>query len=278
MILFPAIVFGLSLLFWFLKPELVSSIFIANLWLLSYPHTFATFKRSYFLKKENKIKAGICIILFLLLNIFIVYRFDFVALINIYFYSQFFHYCRQNFGISKLHSKSWLKMDSVLFHFYHVFILLFFWRVPHSFLGFKIFSPTLQQNLTTFSFGAICFIGLYFISRMKKISAMTYIYLALSAVMTYSSESFILGWLGLHLFHNSQYLVMGHRLSPRNSFLWYWFSLIFLVVVLYSLAGYLDQKIGFFISISFCLILAVNFSHYLFDSFLWRRKYRENYP
>lgn len=278
MVIFPSVIFAVSLILWFFKPELLSTLFLLNLWILSYPHTFATFKRSYFLKKENKIKAGLSILIFLLLNIYIVYAFDFVLLINIYFYSQFFHYCRQNFGISKIRSPYWKRIDGVLFHFYHVFLMLYFWRTSHTFLNYKIFSPAIDTNVTTFSLWSMIVIGLYFISRFKKISSMTYIYLCLGAIMTYSSESFILGWLGLHLFHNSQYLVMGHSLSPRNTFAFYWLSLVISVFVIYSAARYLDQYSGSFVSFSFCLILAVNFSHYLFDSFLWKRKYRESFP
>lgn len=278
MILFPSVVFAISLIFWFFKPEFVSTLFLINLWTLSYPHTFATFKRSYFSKKENKVKAIVCVVSFLILNVYIVYAYDFVLLINIYFYSQFFHYCRQNFGIAKIYSLSWKKMDGVLFHFYHVFVLFFFWRTSHSFLGYKIFSPYIEPYVSSFALYSMIFIGIYFASRFNKISSMTYIYIGLGAIMTYSSESFILGWLGLHLFHNSQYLVMGHSLSPRNSFFIYWISLIVSVFVIYSFAIYLDQYIETFVSFSFCLILAVNFSHYLFDSFLWKRDYRSRFP
>ncbi len=278
MLFVPSFLFLLSICAWFFKPEIVQYIFLANLWLLSYPHTFATYSRSYFSNPKNKIKAFFVIVLFLIFNIGVVYFYDFVLLINIYFYSQFFHYMRQNFGISKLKSKMWNKYDSILFHLFYIFSLIFFWRIGHTFLGYKVFSPTLPSVLVTICGISGAFVFMYFIFRYRSISKYTFIYLSLTAVMTINLKTFILGWLGLHLFHNSQYLVMSWQLNPKRSFLKFYSILVISVAVIYSGAIFFDQYFSAFVSLSFCLILSVNYSHYLFDSFLWKRRYRSLFP
>jgi hypothetical protein len=276
--LLPSFVFITSVVCWFVKPEIVQYIFLANLWLLSYPHTFATFTRSYFSKKENKSKAFLTICSFFVFNLWILYAYDFVMLINIYFYSQFFHYMRQNFGISKLGSQFWKSSDTVGFHLFHFFLLIFFFRNDHSFLGYKMFQPVMSHNLYDLSGLLVLFITLYFIGRFKSICKRTYIYLGLGALMTYNETSFILGWLGLHLFHNSQYLVMSWKLNPKENFFLYYGKVILLVFIVYKSFQAFENQFMSGLAITFCLILAINYSHYLFDSYLWKRHFRLYYP
>jgi len=274
MILFPSLIFLSSILFWFIRPEFVQYLFLANLWLLSYPHTFATFTRSYFSSKENKIKALVVIILFFVFNLWVLHLFDFVILINIYFYSQFFHYVRQNFGICKIGSSSWKVLDTVSFHLFHLCLLIFFFRLEHSFLGYKLYQPVPSGMFYTFGgFGVLAF-GVYFLIRLRSINKKIFLYLSLGGLMTFNETSFILGWLGLHLFHNSQYLVMSWNLNPKESFYFYYGKVVVLVFIIYKFAQFIEDYLISGISIAFCLILAVNYSHYLFDSYLWKRKYR----
>jgi hypothetical protein len=277
-ILFPSLIFLSSVLFWFIKPEIVQYLFLGNLWLLSYPHTFATFTRSYFSSKGNKLKAFVAIILFFAFNLWVLYLFDFVILINIYFYSQFFHYVRQNFGISKIGSSSWKVLDSVIFHLFHLCLLVFFFRLEHSFLGFKLYQPDLSEIFYTLGgFGVLLF-GVYFLIRFRSIDKKVFIYLSLGGLMTFNETSFILGWLGLHLFHNSQYLVMNWNLNPKENFYFHYGKIVILVFVIYKSAQFIEDYLISGLSIVFCLILAVNYSHYFFDSYLWKRKYRLQYP
>jgi hypothetical protein len=278
MLLFPSLVFLASVACWFLKPDIVQYVFLANLWLLSYPHTFATFTRSYFSIKENKFKAGVCVVGFLVFNLWVLHYYDFVMLINIYFYTQFFHYVRQNFGISKLGSKSWNVLDTVCFHVFHIALLLFFFRHDHSFLGYKLFQPDLDTLYSNIGAGVIIIIGCYFLVRIKTINKLIYLYLGLGTLMTYNETSFILGWLGLHLFHNSQYISMNWKLNPRESFGYHYVKIVVLVFVVYRAAYYFETQLVNGLSIAFCLILAVNYSHYLFDSYLWKRHFRLYYP
>lgn len=277
MLFIPLGIFISSLLFWFYKPEVVQYIFLGNLWLFSYPHTFATFKRSYFENKKTKTLALVCVFSFVLINLAIFKIYDFVVLMNVYFYSQFFHYIRQNFGISKISSIGWNSLDSFLYHLITIAILFAFWKNDVSFFGYKLFRFDLPEFANEISLYLIYAIALYFVTRFKKISKMTYLFLFLSILLTYSSQVFILAWLGLHLFHNTQYLILSWKSNPRESFIKYYLGLVALTVIFYKSSEFIFSSINY-IPITFCIILAVNYSHYFYDAFLWKRKYRLMYP
>lgn len=264
-----------------LWPQVGFYIFTANLWLLSYPHTVATYQRSYFRSKTNKFKVVLAFAFFILLNFWVYKVYDLAMLMNIYFYSQFFHYFRQNFGLAKIYSKAWNKIDSVLFHLINATALLVLWINTSSFFGYKLYGLELFTKQHYIYFILLIAYGLRIIHRLKSetpYSPMLLIHLTLITVTVSSTQFFLIGWLGLHFFHNIQYLLMNWQLNKRTSFVWSYTKSVLTVVILYSTVKYFDKNLYMLLPLSFIVILSVNYSHYYFDSYLWKRKYREAYP
>lgn len=262
-------------------PQWGSYLFMANVWLLSYPHTVATYQRSYFSIRRNRIFVSFVFLCFVALNALLYRKYDLVMLMNGYFYLQFFHYFRQNYGISKIYSKDWNIVDSWLFHLVNLAGLLALGKEKIVFFGYgltglklfpgqeKIFYIILSLYVLRLSFGFF---------KKQKHSPMLYIHLALLGLTVSIPGYFMLGWLGLHLFHNIQYLYMNWKLNKRVPFLWSYLKALSLVIVLYRTSYRIDKAISYFIPFSFIVILSVNYSHYFFDTYLWKRKYRESFP
>lgn len=264
-----------------LFPKHGAFIFLANLWLLSYPHTVATYQRSYFRLINNKVKAFVIFIFFVILNYLLYQKYDLTMLMNIYFYSQFFHYFRQNFGLAKIYTNNWSGVDSIFFHLLNICALLVLWNNTSAFLGYKLFGIILMDNQSYIYLVSIIIYGLYVLYRNLhgiRYSPMLYIHLALLTLTVLWTHSFLIGWLGLHFFHNIQYLIMNWQLNKRISFLHSYLKSVLIVFILYSAVQYFDAQMYLLAPLSFIVILSVNYSHYFFDSYLWKRKYREAFP
>lgn len=265
----------------FLKPAWGGYIFLANVWLLSYPHTVATYQRSYFTFKKNRFLLGFIFLIFVSANAWVYKNYDLVMLMNGYFYLQYFHYFRQNYGISKINSKHWSLLDSWLFHLVNIFGLLALWTDGVTFFGYGLVRFEIFQGQEFLFFVTL---GIYLLKivldyfKHKNISIMLPIHLILLTITVTLPKYFLLGWLGLHLFHNIQYLLMNWQLNKRVHFIWSYLKAVFIVVVLYRTAFRFDQAMNNLLPFSFIIILSVNYSHYFFDTYLWKRKYRESFP
>lgn len=265
----------------FFKPVAGNYLFAANLWLLSYPHTVATYQRSYFRTRSKKFFTFIIFICIFFINVAVYKTWDLVALMNGYFYLQFIHYFRQNFGISKINSKDWDEIDTALFHLVSFSALLSLWNGEVTFLGyglwsFKVFNG---QEYVFFAVLALTLLKLFIDAFNKKKKApMVYIHIILLTITVSIPRYFLLGWLGLHLFHNIQYIYLNWKLNSRHSFLWSYIKTVAVVVTLYHSAYKFDKLMYYFIPFSFIMILSVNYTHYFFDTYLWKKKYREQFP
>lgn len=262
-------------------PQWGSYLFMANVWLLSYPHTVATYQRSYFSIKKNRLFVSFVFFFFFAINTVLYRTYDLVMLMNGYFYLQFIHYFRQNYGISKIYSKNWKMFDSWLFHLVNLAGLLALWKEKIVFFGYGLDGFKLFQGQENIFYILLAIYGLrifYGILNKEKYSPMLYIHLVLLSLTVAVPGYFMLGWLGLHLFHNIQYLMMNWQLNKRVPFLWSYLKALLLVVVLYRTSYRIDKAITYFIPFSFIVILSVNYGHYFFDTYLWKRRYRESFP
>jgi hypothetical protein len=279
--LVPSIIFIFSALVMFLKPIWGGYLFVANLWLLSYPHTVATYQRSYFRQKYKRLLTFFIFLSLFGINVWIYRTWDFVALMNGYFYLQFFHYFRQNFGIAKIESPKWSTFDSWLFHLTSLSGLLALWSNEVTFLGYGLWSFEIfkGQEFVFYFFFSFSLLKVLFDLKQKRLSSpMFLIHNVLLAITVSIPNYFLLGWLGLHLFHNIQYLYLNWNLNRRYPFIWSYLKTVLLVFVLYKTAFRLDQLFYYIMPFSFIVILSVNYTHYFFDTYLWKNKFREQFP
>ncbi len=263
--------------------ELIMPLFLLNLWALSYPHNLATFRRNYFQYKFSIIHAVGVLILFLGFNIFINFKFGLIVLFNFYIYFQLFHYTRQNFGIVKIGSSLWKPIDSFLFHFNLFLALMSLWASGFdNFLGYKIYTfqvPSLFKFSLMAGFLIVVFRELYLFNTKIKRDIKNHLFHYLILIpLTFFPDLYLEIWIYLNLLHNIQYLVIcfeTYKIEQESESFKKWIlSIGVLMLAVYGTASLAQQALYTYLPASLLIVLAVNFSHYYFDTFLWKRKYR----
>ena len=252
-------------------------LFAVNIWGLSMPHTFSTFTRGDL--RRPKVSA-IAFILFLILAGIIYtasFKFGFVLVYSFYFYWQQFHYTKQNMGIGVWDQKDRSKKERVIDEtFFFLVTIISILGIFHGeniqFFAYQLINPiklSLNSNLAI-AINTILFL-IYIYLRPKNIK-MAFTHTLIFTFSYLMINNFAIGWLLLNILHNSQYLIFMHQKEKNFLFVIYAviFSLIFYGVI------ELSAKSGnlFFIpiTISIVLMLALNFTHYLFDAFIWKKK------
>ena len=257
-------------------PPALGIIFLINLWALSYPHTISTFTKKAF--KQTKFKLlGIGIFLVMLGIIsFLAYYKDLVYIMNIYFIAQFIHYIRQNYGISRSYLFNQKAMDlqinGALFLFYLIT------RESLSFFQFKIWTFPLETPILYFYFFHLSFVlyrKILLVSHDKKnLLSFENIQYVLFSLFVFDFISFEFVWIGMNMIHNFQYLLIVNHQDHGNRFWLFYIPVALISFVLFKSADYINSNFQFTLSVSFILVISLNFCHYIFDSFLWKRKYR----
>ena len=242
-------------------------LFAVNIWGLSMPHTFSTYTRHDLRNKRTALSALLLFLLIIISLIIIKINIGLVIIYSIYFFWQQFHYTKQNMGIAIRKNKNkTLIID-------HLFFLL----------------VSLISTLTIFNNGNVQFFGYSLIAPIpfslnhqiailiNIILLLTYCIIrpanwkmAISHTLIFSVSyiflnNFALGWLLLNIFHNSQYLIFMKNHEKNYFFILY--------ALLFSMLFYFIIKQDSFIELSIVLMLAMNFTHYLFDGFIWKRKF-----
>lgn len=261
----------------FIAPEAIGIIFLINLWALSYPHTISTFTKQAFGKTKYKVMGIIVLLAMIALFSSLAFYKDLVFIMNIYFIAQFIHYIRQNYGISRSflnNSKAFdLQINGLLF-----FIFLFTQK-SLSFFQFKIWTYPIETPILYFYFFHLSLVVyrkiLLFTYDKKSLLSFENIQYILFSLYVFNYVSFEFVWIGINMIHNLQYLVLVNLHDHKTKFAYFYLPIFLISFILFKSADYINANFHFTLSVSFILVIALNFSHYFFDSFLWKRKYRE---
>jgi hypothetical protein len=228
--------------------------------------------------------------------------------ITVYFYWQWWHYTRQSWGISRayrgkdanaLYESGWL--DQAIFYSLPVVGIL--WRSyqdPGVFLGMEIrVFPVIRELVDVAAIAAAALIAFWLFRRMQawwqgKLALAHTLYMSTHFLIFATGYFFIsdisYGWLAINIWHNAQYILFvwlfntrrfrngidpsARFLSlisqPERKFLYFGTCIAVTGILYFSILGTLDAL--FFAGLSATLVLyqAVNFHHYIVDSFIWK--------
>ncbi len=252
--------FGLSKAF----PQFLWLWFTLNIWILSVPHTFSTLTRS-----DRRERGAIFKTIFIFMSLFgsvllVSHFINFVLIFSFYFFWQQFHYSKQNFGIAR-YGKHVHKAELVDHCFFLlvplISVLGLFSSGPQVFFSYLINSPfsfsiSRSQALILNLILLVSYLGF-----RRKVMQPALQHVALFSMAYLGIESFAVGWLCLNVFHNLQYLKFMFRFENRIQFL---ILPLMLSLALYGLEA--SAMVGF------SFILALNFTHYVLDGIIWRRR------
>jgi hypothetical protein len=251
-----------------------SSIFMINIWLLSVPHSFATFLRSDLRSFKHFSKSFLLYFAFFILLVYASYKSGMVAVFSFYFYWQQFHYSQQNLGIGRKMQKQpgTLWVDKVFYlSVTAIAVAGLFNGEGEVFFGYKLFNvfPFSIGVIGAFSINLICLIA--YMLYKGFFDKMAVIHTAIFSLCYLLPENFAEGWLYLNIFHNTQYLFFMKSFE-RNLF--FYLNAI-LVTCFFYILYYLANKYGMMLysfPITIFMLLALNFSHYVFDGVIWKKR------
>jgi len=267
-------------------------IFFIDVWLFSHPHAISTFFKSATLDKFPLNRLLLILGIITTSLSLATYFYGSVVLFNIYFYWQWFHYSRQNYGIaiaSHAYKGHTLRRIEIFFlHFMPALALLVLAsKGSLNFLNYYIAFPdmtvesSMLKNIYFLSFLSWGFFQLISFTR-REFSATTFIN-SLSAFALYYwvyiySDNFILGWLGMTFYHNIQYLIFNWSrgqfkmsLLKDKSIIFFYLLITAFSILLYGSISAFNLLVNSpFIPISLVLIFSLNILHYLCDSVVWR--------
>ena len=293
----PNIVSWILILFSYVLISKDSSIFeivfLVDIWLLSHPHALITFfkKRTY---QTFSIKSLITIFVITMIVLSLVAREKGqVGLYFIYFFWQWFHYFRQNYGISfKLLKSSNDLIRRFEYLFNHIMpllaILILFSKGPLDFLGHYIPFFNLQSFQQIFEWGFLVLIFLWgFLNSMylvKNKNHLPYFVNTASTFVLYYfayvfAQHFIYGWLGLTIYHNVQYLFFTYQdrsfelpFFNKSKAIGFYSVLTLFSVVVYGLIFFGTDLISSrFIPLALITVFSLNILHYVVDSWIWKK-------
>lgn len=273
---------------------LFSIIFLVDIWLLSHPHALVTFFKKQTYQKFSLKSLGLIFGVTVVALTLVAKEKGQVGLYFIYFFWQWFHYFRQNYGISfhLLESQS-KTVRRVEYAFNHVMpllaILVLFSKGPLDFLGHYIpffdFQAGRMAFQTTFLGLFLLWLGwsLFQLFKTERGGHFAYFVNTFSSFALYYfsyifAEHFIYGWLGLTIFHNVQYLYFTFK---DKNFHWSFLNKargpsFYGVLTLFSVAVYgliflgTDLISSPFLPMALIAVFSLNILHYVVDSFIWR--------
>jgi len=257
--LFISLLFGGAAAFGLIPYE---KLVFFNVWLLSVPHTFATFFRSDLRTPGRGVLAVLVFSGFLLLSIAFKRTSDLSVLVIAYFFAQQFHYSRQNYGFSRIGSAN--EGGSVLETVFYpavamISVLGALSKGPINFFGFAVRSPLpfyFPEWVTFFLLSSLMAGVLLLCPRDRWRHAA--LHFAMNVALFGFSRYFIFVWFMINVLHNFQYLLLMFRLERSARVLVFPYLLSFSL----ALVADLPQMILVFI--------ALNFTHYLWDARIWR--------
>jgi len=279
-------------------PEYLAHVFLANVWLCSYTHNIST----YFCGDlRPKISSKYVLLNFLIFFIFCLGTYKLagmVVLFSIYFYWQWFHYLRQNFGLYCLSDKKkkTSQLSRYIYHVQGILALFLLWaKGDLDFFGFMIYGLSIDHIVPVIYF-KLAFILLSLIviflekSNKKRIVLATHFSMYFLCFSLLSN--FLEGWLYLNIHHNISYLIavwqrrskqglgegsllkkaLNHPLS---------FYLIILSIsstIFYTLSLSMNLYVFGVYHWPLVIGLSINFLHYFLDGLIWKSSFVNKKP
>jgi hypothetical protein len=272
--------------------SIFSIIFLIDIWLLSHPHALITFfKTKTYLKFNKKMLITIFLITISCLSI-VAYEKGSVGLYFIYFFWQWFHYFRQNYGISfsqlpKI-SPARSKFEYGMSHLMPLLAMLtLFSKGPLDFLGHYIHFFEMDSLNTTLHFlfilsGVVWLsVNIPFLLKNKNVKEY-FISTGSSFLLYYFAyiyvDQFIYGWLGLTIYHNIQYLFFIFKdrdfiveIFNKSRGVVFYFTITVVSMAFYGVVFLGTDLISLrFIPFALVTVFSLNIVHYIVDSFIWK--------
>lgn len=268
----PWILVGLGALAVHIHPVSLTLLFSLNVWCLSMPHSFSTYTRHDLRSASVAMRALILFIIFFILLNITMNRMGFVTIYSFYFYWQQFHYTKQNMGIGIWKKQNRTQKELLIDYAFYFLTSILSIAASFSDGGIQFFGYSLINPFTILTFNPHYVIG------FNLLILILYIYqrplawkMAITHSLIYSLaylllNNFVLGWILLNIFHNSQYLIFMKQEESNLHFLLYAAAL--------TIAIYLVLHVDTLISLTIAIMLSLNFTHYVFDTFIWKKKFR----
>jgi hypothetical protein len=298
-----AFVIAYPLLFW--------PVLLIDLWVLGYHHVIATYTRLCFDRQSMREHWFLVFGLFPIIAVCTLAAAWLIGLwviISVYFYWQWFHYTRQNWGISRayrakdrdaLYEDGWL--DQAIFYALPVLGLLHRSdQHPEKFLSFPIkVVPVAHELVPVCAAVTVALLGYWILRRIVawregRLAVVHTLYMtghfAIFAIGYVVIDNITIGWLAINIWHNAQYILFvwlfntrrfKDGVDPNARFLSYisqpgrlWLYLLACVAITgvfyWGVVGTLNAM--FFAGLAATIIVyqIVNFHHYIVDAVIWK--------
>ena len=264
-------------------------VFFIDVWLFSQPHVISTFFKKATYERFSKKSLILWFVILLLTLYFILHYKGIVIIFSIYFFWQWFHYFRQNYGIALAEKNHHRKIETIFLHLMPITALIALAsKGPLGFLNYYISFPVIPFSfefvksfylaifLCWLLFQAYCFKKqtFSFHNCINSLSA----YLLYYWVYIYNDQ-FILGWLGMTFYHNAQYLLFNwskkefiNTFFDKKGLLVFYIAMTIVSIVVYGSIRSLGAALSSpFIPIVLIMILSLNMLHYVCDATIWRK-------
>jgi len=297
-------------------PQIWALAFLPYIWLLGYPHLFATysqiaFDRSSF-RRHRRLNIELPILILICVTCLAVFVGTWVV-VSIYLYWQWFHFTRQSYGVSRFYARrSGREMpdaqltDWVIYAVPACGILWRSWQAPGMYLGAELRVIPVPAELVAV---AIVFttllVAAWFIGRFRQwrrgdipvahsLYVISHIAMFIAGYILIAKINF--GWFALSIWHSAQYVLFvwlinrdrfrngpsdEHRLLSQLSQpgRWVWYLAVLLVgaaILFFTLR----TAAGLFaigaVPLTLVLFQTINFHHYTVDAVIWRRKHKSS--
>ena len=294
-------------------PKLLGPVMFVNLWLLAYHHVISTYTRLIFDRESlNQHRFLVFVLPIIVLSaIFLVgWQIGWWVIPTAYFYTQWFHYTRQSWGISKAYAKKsgglvdgdsiWTALTFYLVPLYG--ILYRSWQAPEGFLfqDFRVI-PVPELLVDVVGFAALVSVVAWVVSQLDawrrgQLAQAHCYYMLTHFVIFFVGYRFIAdvshGWLVLNIWHNAQYILFvwlfntnryknGVQQSARFIS---WLSqpsnklTYFGVCVAISTGFYVAISVGVGVDVlsglpaAILIYQGINFHHYVVDAVIWKMR------
>lgn len=235
------------------------------------PHSFSTFTRHDLRSFKIGSKAFILFLSFFVALNLMMNRIGFVSIYSFYFYWQQFHYTKQNMGIGIWKKQNRSQAEIWIDYCFYFSISIFSIAASFNdggiqFFGYSLLNPfsllTFAPRIVlVFNFSILAFYS-YLRPEVRKMAITHALIYSLAYLVL---NNFVLGWILLNIFHNSQYLVFMKQEEQNLQFLTF--------AIFLSIGIYLVLHVDALIAITIAIMLALNFTHYVFDTFIWKKKF-----
>lgn len=295
-----------------MAPQVWPLMFLPYLWLLGYPHLFATYSQIAFDRTSFRRHRFLNIELPILLFAGVAALAAFVgtwAIVSVYLYWQWFHFTRQSYGIARFYARrngtplvDDQLTDWVIYAVPACGILWRSWQAPGFYLGAELRVIPIPTEVVafalTFTAMLICawIVGRVGQWRRGEMPRAHTLYVASHIVMFAAGYILIakinFGWFALSLWHSAQYILFvwlinrtrfadgpdrSHALLSRISQpgRWFWYFAILVAgagIVFLALKSVAGLFAIGVVPLTLVVFQTINFHHYTVDAVIWRRK------